>query len=194
MARPPSPKNAKVPLRLLRGLLSEHGEKSPITQGDLSKLIGIAANTIKAIENSQRPLTDAAYYQILLGTGAVWDEALGQWVCAASSVPFTREFHIQFRERIRHRPKDTESDVEILKEKIEMLFGAVPDDRWFPLLFRVDRFLDECRQEFGVEGLDVPFTLLRPGLVVIQDDAGRVKEVNRKRLAVFNKGVGRRSL
>jgi hypothetical protein len=184
MARPPSPKNADSPLRLLRGLLSEQGKDHPITLSEFNKVTGIPANTVKAIENSQRALTDTILFQVLLGTGATWDKTKKQWVCAerasTAGIPFTRAFYLEFKDHVARRPLGAEFGVQVLAVKLALLFERISDRQWFRLLFWVDKFLEECRKDFHIEGLERDFKAMRAGLLVSSDaSSGKILQVNR---------------
>src|SRR5271166_3691221 len=70
------PKNARNPLRVLRGLL---GENSRLTQTQLGDLIHVSVDEIKSIESSRRKM-DSILEPILWRTGAKWNGR--KWVCA----------------------------------------------------------------------------------------------------------------
>jgi transcriptional regulator with XRE-family HTH domain len=165
MPRSPKPKSSKNALRLLRGLLSEHGEDLPVSQFELAKLVGISIATVRAIESGDRALTDAVLWKTLLKTGAYWKESEQQWVCAEAmvgkSVPFSREFYSSFKRRSLSRPTGADEIGVVLGMRLSLLLRSVSDKRWFEMLFRVDRLLDLCQKEFGIENPNLD--LMKPG-------------------------------
>jgi len=169
MARRPSPEKINHPLRLLREALSEMGEKYPITQAELSQITGIPLNTIKALEQNQRPLSDDVRVKIALATGAVWDARKRRWVCGLQldglsplstqgslnvpDKPFTREFFLKFREQHSRRPEDADAQEMLLMMRMMALLQKVSDQDWHRVFFEIQRLVDRCAEECGVEAL-----------------------------------------
>jgi hypothetical protein len=157
MPRPPSPQNEKNPLRILRTLLSERGEKSPLTVAKLSEIIGVPANTIRAIQNDQRKLTKKVADQVVLSTGAVWREEKAQWIYAVpadDNTAFSFGFYLEFRKIMAVRPATHRSDVEALIQDVYGLFETIPDQLWHALWFRFSDFIQDRKAE--IEALPKP--------------------------------------
>jgi len=149
MPRPPSRENEKNPLRILRALLSEGGEKSPLTVAKLSEIIGVPENTIKAIQNDQRNLTKRVGDQVVLSTGAAWRQEKAQWTYALSKddTPFSFALYLEFRKIMAVRPATHRSEVEAMIQDVYGLFETIPDERWHALWFRFSDFIQERKAE-----------------------------------------------
>jgi hypothetical protein len=163
MPRPPSAENQKNPLRILRMLLSEQGEKSPLTVAKLSEIIGVPANTIRAIQNDQRNLTKRVGDQVVLSTGAVWRQDKAQWIYALSKdeAPFSFALYLEFRKIMAVRPATHRSDVEAMIQDIYGLFETISDAHWHALWFRFSDFIQERKAE--IEALTKPPKRTKPG-------------------------------
>jgi hypothetical protein len=149
MPRPPSPDNQKNPLRILRGLLSDRGEKAPLTVAQLSEIIDVPANTIRAVQNDQRTLTKRVGDRIVLSTGAAWRQDKAQWIYALSKddAPFSYALYLEFRKIMAVRPATHRSDVEAMIQDVYGLFETIPDERWHALWFRFSDFIQERKAE-----------------------------------------------
>src|SRR5262245_10367693 len=151
MPRPPRAENLRNPLRILRSLLSEDGDKSPVSQRDLSEIINVPFNTVRAIESGQRRSTAATRIQIAYATGAYWDPKRNQWMYSspdAADRPYDRELYLQHRRVFTRRPHDHKKEVHRLTRRLQQLFLNVPDRDWHKLWFQIDDFLEKCESDF----------------------------------------------
>lgn len=147
MARPPKPEYASNPLRLLRGFLTEKGN-APITQNELSEIIDVPVNTIRAIEAGQRNLTNEVLSKVTWGTRAQWVK--GQWVDLLNKeTPFSFEVFSEFLE-MRNQPMDAEKFVKLQKQLL-ILLALIPDDEQWNLQLRIEDFLGKCWEDFGLQ-------------------------------------------
>jgi transcriptional regulator with XRE-family HTH domain len=162
MPRRPRPENVDNPLRVLRGLLSEHGDQKPISQSELSKLVRVSLSSIRSIENGDRALTENVLSHVLLETGAWWKEHNRHWEYVSGgygrAVPFTRETFLDYRRGIERKSEHPEllEATELLG--LALLFGQVSDKDWYRLYSKVAFFYQECCEEFGLKGRPNPMT------------------------------------
>jgi hypothetical protein len=161
MPHPPKPENARNPLRLLRGLLSERGKKDPITQNRLSELIDVPGPTIKAIEAGQRGLTYSVLQRVLWGTAAQWDGDRKAWICAftwkdetkewilsTTNRPFSYSVFRQFRKDREQRPKNAIDQASQIWFKVTELSMLIPDAKWWAFFLRFHEFVERCWKDY----------------------------------------------
>lgn len=150
MPRPPQPQKAKHPLKLLRQTLSTHGHFS---QADLARYSGIPEQTIHAIENGQRRLTERILLRINRKMGAYWNGET--WKQGWTDEPFTAEGFKQYWRATNAPPDEVERpvDVRILQGKIELLFEHCPETKWNDLIFDLQEALEEIRERLGLTKL-----------------------------------------
>jgi transcriptional regulator with XRE-family HTH domain len=156
MPRAPKIENLRNPLRLLRGLLSEKGDKFPISQQSLSEITNISASTIRAIEGGQRNLTASISWQIALIIGADWDKKRRRWIYLLPDqqgrhLPFKYENFLEFHGIMSKRPPDYKREIENLLKQINQLFDDVSDDRYSALYFRFQDFVEKCKYDFRLK-------------------------------------------
>jgi hypothetical protein len=160
MPQDPKPQSTRHPLRQLRGLLSEDGEESPITQQTLSRITDVPFNSVKSVESGRRSLTCEIGFKILRTTGAVWNDEKKIWMFAfawGKDISFNYLLYREYRRLTTEPPPDQEFDVELLQWKLGQLFQNVPKRFWYGLLFRMNHFLERCREDFGLKQLKEPF-------------------------------------
>jgi hypothetical protein len=157
MARPPKPENARNPLRQLRALLSENGERTPITQNQLSKICDIPIDTIRSIEAGRRPLNLSVLRKIEAATAAKWNSKRAQWTVHDSDQPFMFFWYSSLSYFRRRRPPDYQKRIQFIHTKIDGLFDKIPGRSWNLLFFRMKDFLEECKHDFNLNDLDDVF-------------------------------------
>lgn len=162
MPRPPKPERLRNPLRQLRELF---GTDEPISQPELSRLIGVPANTIKAIEAGARPLSRQLEKKIEVLTGANWDSKKKRWIfrslqwrdghshseidpCTAAQL---RAYQDMLKETGAVAP---DRDRDAVKMRIDALFDQIPERYWMQLLLTMQNFLNDIREKFAKEFKD----------------------------------------
>jgi transcriptional regulator with XRE-family HTH domain len=136
--------------------LSEKGQKSPITQARLAEVLGIPAATIHAIEAGQRRLTERILQRIHLATGAYLNG--GQWsIDRHGKDAFHLSFYDFWRRYHGRRPFDYESRIDAMHKRLDALFEKVPEKRWILLATRINDFLDGCKDNLKIRGIERQF-------------------------------------
>lgn len=151
MPRPPNPKYANNPLRLLRGLLSPNGELHPVTQIRLSEMIGIPLPTIRSVESGQRPFSPMVRARVASGTGALWDERRGVWTyCQGEeeeNPTFDQKSYKEWSRNVKRTCKDREQTIRVMSSRLDKLFSETFPNRRRNLLLRLHAFLNECEAQ-----------------------------------------------
>ena len=149
MARPPNPKHADHPLRLLRSILG-------ISQRELAETINTPFDTIQSTELGRLQLSQAILRKIEREIGASWGG--NEWISHSkiaeqvySRVPkqFSRNHyfvHRAFLEAPGHGFKVIGRKK--IKTRIDQLVDRVPRHLLVRLLFHLSDFLDKARQDF----------------------------------------------
>jgi hypothetical protein len=158
MPRKPKAENANNRLRQLRALLSKDGESAPITQSELSRVCDIPLNTIRSIEAGRRKLTLPAVKKIERATAGKWNPELASWTIYDSEKLLTFSWYSVYRSFSRQRPPNYQRRIRFVHRKIDALFDKIPGHSWNVLLCRINDFLEECRQDFNLKGLDDVFS------------------------------------
>jgi hypothetical protein len=145
MARPPDPKHAREPLRLLRGLVKA-------TLQEFSDVVGVPVNTLRGIENGHRNLSPSIEKAISDRLFAVWNKDLDAWVWKYSKPPRPYDYHNleQFFLFLTKFAPVPDTDLAVIKMRIDVLFKKVPKDKWMRLFWRLQESLNECGEEFGL--------------------------------------------
>jgi transcriptional regulator with XRE-family HTH domain len=197
VARRPNLATINQPLRLLRAALSEVGDvRYPITQEQLAELVDLSPGTIKGLENGHREMTDTIWLHVVLGTGAMWDEERGRWVCAPGfgdpDEPFTRAFFLTFREKRLQRPEQAVNLEGLLVLRLCALLQRASDRDWLRLIIETQRFLDRCVRELGIKDLKISSGELFPAIqqlgTFVEGTKARLEELQ---AGVKQKGQGR---
>jgi hypothetical protein len=162
MARPPKPENARNPLRQLRALLSENGERTPITQNRLSKICDIPIDTIRSIEAGRRPLNLSVLRKIEAVTTGTWNSKRDLWTVYDSDEPLTFSRYSFHRHFMGQRPRNSRRRIHFIHKKIDGLFQKIPGHSWKLLLLRINDFLEECKRDFNLKDLDGVFYEAEP--------------------------------
>jgi transcriptional regulator with XRE-family HTH domain len=129
-------------------------ESGPMTQAQLAELCDISRDTIQSIEYGRRVLTDALLQKIAMTTGASWSPEQGQWTEIRTGRTFTRtSFELYWLLAMR-RPRGWQKQVNVIHNRIDALFERVPEESYGTLRARIHYFLEACKRDFGVKGLD----------------------------------------
>lgn len=151
----PKEKKGDDRLRILRQALG-------VSQKQVAEMIGISLETVRSIEAGRRKLTNEVLGEVEVAIGAKWNPEAELWEFGFKPndvkelIPFTRELYTEYRRVIETPPGNKESWRGHVLWEVERLLDNVSDDRWYPLLFRIERCLRNWRREFNIEG-----TLLR---------------------------------
>jgi hypothetical protein len=153
------PKDKRNPLRLLRGLLSEKGPKEPVTQRELSLIIGVSPTYIKAIEAGQRNFSSEVHLKVVQRTGAMWNYGSKRWLHGMGNPEgnpdksYSYALFCEFQKNHSTRPVDhREREYNVLGSKLKRIFRYVDDSRWWDLYFKTSKFIEDCYWEFDIEG------------------------------------------
>jgi DNA-binding XRE family transcriptional regulator len=163
MVRHPTADNARNPLRQLRELIDGTGAANAATQAELSRIIGVPLDTIKAIESGRRsklrPLSDQIRKRVLVLLGVSWHEEKERWVSrcfdgrTVTTSVATAEYVKAYRQML-DQSRALDRDRDAVKMRIDALFDQIPERYWMRLLKSMQGFVDELRDEFATKFRD----------------------------------------
>jgi hypothetical protein len=148
MARHPKPENANNPLRRLRKALAKDGV--PMSQGTLSKMIGVPVDTIKSTETARlgrgmpSPAVRAAIFTHL---GILWNEEASEWRFLFSGAVPSREDV----DKYRTAPIDREVEIHALCLRLICLLQTVPQKRFAVVADTINAFLLDVAKDQNVD-------------------------------------------
>jgi hypothetical protein len=162
MPKRPKPENAQNPLRQLRGLLSEQGEQSPISQNQLSALCDIPIDTIRSIEAGRRTLNSIVQNKISAATRAFWNGKQMCWTLEGGAEPFTYLWYRVLKPFYARKPPNGEIRIAFMHQRLDALFARVSGRDWHLLARRVNECLEGCKDDLKIQGIEKLFDATAP--------------------------------
>jgi hypothetical protein len=152
--RPTRPDRLNNPLRQLRFILVPKG-RSALNQAELAAVVGIPLNTLKNLECGRAPFSSLYRNRIRCETGFKWHQTKERWHWAPDPDEFaTYERYLRYRTTIEKRTEELRrEDLAFIGLRIQSLMETVKPWDQFRILFRINTFLEQLRQEFCPDDL-----------------------------------------
>jgi len=167
-------RNALSAIAKLRELVRDEATDEPVTQRQLSRIVGIPLDTIKSVESGRMSLSPRVQKNIRRFAGVVWDDKEERWISRSfifrqgaitpELSPATAADIREYRKMMEQSAATgSDRDRDAVKMRVDALFDQIPARYWIHLLFRMQDSLEELREEFAKrfknqEALDLAFT------------------------------------
>jgi transcriptional regulator with XRE-family HTH domain len=135
-----------------------------MTQYELARLVDVPFETIRSIETGRRRKEAGPSAEVLekikLATAATWNPEERLWEFAFKDpkskilMPFSYAIYLEYRRCLETPPikELKESWPNAVALKLWLSLTLVSGERWYPLLFKIEKAIAEWRSRFEIEG------------------------------------------